>query len=98
MSLSGFRRGGIKEMWDIQAEFAILLLKVFLHQIDAYQKFKISSAHTELCVVNGDPHRSSRPVDNANFEGNSLDDDDENLEDLLVSGHNARVPQVLVDE
>jgi len=58
MSLSGFDKGGIQEIWDTQAEFAILLSKAFLHQISAYQKFKIFSAHTELCVVDGDLHHS----------------------------------------
>lgn len=94
MSLSGFHQGWIREIWDIQAEFAILLLKVFLHQIYAYQKFKIYSAHTELCVVDGDLHRSRRPIGNAKLEGNGPDEDEENLEDLPVSGPNARVLQV----
>jgi len=58
MSLSGFHKGEVQEIWDTQAEFAILLLKAFLHQINAYQKFKIFSAHTKLCVVDGDLHRS----------------------------------------
>jgi len=95
MSLSGFHKGEIQEIWDTQAEFTTPMLKAFLHQISAYQKFKIFSAHTELCVVDGDLHRSWRPVGKAKLEGNGFDEDEENLEDLPVSGHNARVLQVL---